>query len=70
MTWETFYLICFGVGLALTALSLAGGFHHFNRFTAGMTHNEGRPPIAKRFDEHFNRSSHRQSCPMMGIDIA
>ena len=34
MTWETFYLICFGVGLALTALSLAGGFHHHLHFGA------------------------------------
>jgi membrane protein implicated in regulation of membrane protease activity len=28
MTWEMFYLICFCIGLALAALSLAGGFHH------------------------------------------
>jgi hypothetical protein len=28
MTWEVFYLICFGVGLALTVLSFAGGLHH------------------------------------------
>ena len=27
MSWEMFYLICFGVGLALTVVSLAGGFH-------------------------------------------
>ena len=32
MTWEIFYLICFGVGLALTVLSLAGGFHHHVHF--------------------------------------
>jgi hypothetical protein len=33
MTWETFYLICFGIGLALTALSLAGGgLHHHLHF--------------------------------------
>jgi hypothetical protein len=32
MTWEIFYLICFGVGLALTVLSLAGGFHHHMHF--------------------------------------
>jgi hypothetical protein len=30
MTWEVFYLICFAVGLALTVLSVAGGFHHFH----------------------------------------
>jgi hypothetical protein len=28
MTWGIFYLICFGVGLALTVLSFAGGLHH------------------------------------------
>jgi hypothetical protein len=32
MTWEMFYLICFGVGLALTVLSLSGGFHHHVHF--------------------------------------
>ncbi len=32
MTWEIFYLICFAAGLALTALSLAGGFHHHFHF--------------------------------------
>jgi hypothetical protein len=29
MTWETFYLICFLVGLALAAFSLLGGMGHF-----------------------------------------
>jgi hypothetical protein len=28
MTWETFYLICFVVGLALSAVSLLGGMGH------------------------------------------
>ena len=29
MTWESFYLICFLVGLALSAVSLLGGMGHF-----------------------------------------
>jgi len=29
MTWETFYLVCFIVGLLLSALSLLGGMGHF-----------------------------------------
>ena len=29
MNWESFYLICFLVGLALSALSLLGGMGHF-----------------------------------------
>jgi membrane protein implicated in regulation of membrane protease activity len=29
MNWETFYLICFLVGLALSAVSLLGGMGHF-----------------------------------------
>jgi hypothetical protein len=29
MTWETFYLVCFVVGLALSAISLLGGMGHF-----------------------------------------
>jgi membrane protein implicated in regulation of membrane protease activity len=29
MTWETFYLTCFLVGLALSAVSLLGGMGHF-----------------------------------------
>ena len=32
MSWEMFYLICFGVGLALTVVSLTGGFHHHLHF--------------------------------------
>lgn len=30
MDWATFYLVCFAVGLALSFLSLAGGFGHFH----------------------------------------
>lgn len=30
MNWETFYLICFGVGLVLSVLSFAGGFGHLH----------------------------------------
>ena len=30
MNWESFYLICFGVGLTLSVLSFAGGFGHFH----------------------------------------
>jgi hypothetical protein len=46
MTWEVFYLICFAVGLALTVLSLAGGFHHhlhfgLHRVSAGHAHASG-----------------------------
>jgi len=46
MTWEVFYLICFAVGLALTVLSLAGGFHHhvhfgLHRLHAGHAHATG-----------------------------
>lgn len=37
MTWELFYLICFGVGLVLTAVSLlGGGLHHHMHF--GLHH--------------------------------
>lgn len=42
MHWETFYLVCFVVGLALSALSLLGGMGHF----AGHVHlpNVGHAP--------------------------
>ena len=30
MTWETFYLICFALGLSLTVLSVAGVFSHLH----------------------------------------
>ena len=30
MNWESFYLVCFGVGLALSVLSFMGGFGHFH----------------------------------------
>jgi membrane protein implicated in regulation of membrane protease activity len=32
MNWEMFYLICFGLGMALTVLSLASGGHHSIHF--------------------------------------
>jgi len=35
MNWESFYLVCFGVGLALSVLSFAGGFGHIH---AGHLH--------------------------------
>ena len=35
MTWETFYLSCFGIGLILSVLSFAGGFGHLH---IGHTH--------------------------------
>jgi hypothetical protein len=37
MNWESFYLICFGVGLLLSVLSFAGGFGHLHlgHFHAG-----------------------------------
>ena len=39
MTMETFYLICFVVGLVLSLLSIAGGFTHLHlgRFHIGHT---------------------------------
>jgi hypothetical protein len=43
MTWETFYLICFALGLSLTLLSFAGvfGHFHFGHFHAGVGHGVG-----------------------------
>ena len=35
MTWETFYLICFALGLSLTVLSFAGVFSHLGDGHAG-----------------------------------
>ena len=35
MTWESFYLICFLVGLFLSAFSLLGGMGHFGGLDAG-----------------------------------
>ena len=32
MHWETFYLVCFALGLVLSVLSFAGGFHHHLHF--------------------------------------
>jgi membrane protein implicated in regulation of membrane protease activity len=56
MNWEMFYLICFGVGLALTAVSLMGGFHphlhfglhhgvHIGHARAHGTGNRGVSPV-------------------------
>src|ERR1700748_1278105 len=37
MNWSMFYLVCFGLGLGLTVLSFAGGFHH--HFHIGLHHS-------------------------------
>ncbi len=41
MTWETFYLTCFVVGLVLSVLSFAGGFGHlhFGHLHIGHSHS-------------------------------
>jgi len=51
MTWETFYLICFVLGLSLTLLSFAGvfshlhfGHFHVNLAKAGHGHAGGHGP--------------------------
>jgi len=43
MTWETFYLICFVLGLSLTVLSFAGVFSHlhFGHFHLDLGHGHG-----------------------------
>jgi hypothetical protein len=43
MTWETFYLICFALGLSLTLLSFAGVFSHlhFGHFHWDLGHAHG-----------------------------
>jgi membrane protein implicated in regulation of membrane protease activity len=40
MNWESFYLVCFAVGLVLSVLSFAGGFGHLHlgHFHVGHTH--------------------------------
>lgn len=40
MNWETFYLICFALGLSLTVLSVAGVFSHlhFGHFHLNLGH--------------------------------
>jgi len=58
MTWQSFYLICFTVGLALSVLSFVGGFGHFHighlhlghahvghQGHAGHTHSNGASPF-------------------------
>jgi len=43
MTWETFYLICFVLGLSLTLLSFAGVFSHlhFGHYHLNVGHGHG-----------------------------
>ena len=48
MNWETFYLISFGVGLALTAVSLAGGFHHHLHIGLHHSAHAGHPQAGSR----------------------
>jgi len=47
MTWETFYLVCFVLGLALSALSLLGGMGHFGgHFHIHLPHAAHLPTAA------------------------
>jgi hypothetical protein len=39
MNWETFYLICFGIGLSLSVVSFVGGFHHSFHFGGHAAHS-------------------------------
>jgi membrane protein implicated in regulation of membrane protease activity len=41
MNWESFYLICFGVGLLLSVLSFAGGFGHMHLGHLHLGHGAG-----------------------------
>ncbi len=46
MNWETFYLICFGVGLVLAVISFAGGFHHHLHFSLHRLAHFGHGHVA------------------------
>jgi hypothetical protein len=47
MNWETFYLVCFVVGLALSVLSLLGGMGHFGgHFHLHLPHAAHLPTVA------------------------
>ena len=54
MTWETFYLVCFLVGLFLSAFSLLGGMGHFGGHVhlPHVPHAPHIPSAGQRF--HFN----------------
>jgi hypothetical protein len=47
MTWETFYLSCFGLGLSLTLLSFAGVFSHihFGHIHVHLGHGGGHAHV-------------------------
>jgi len=54
MTWATFYLICFVVGLALSALSLLGGLGHFG----GHLHVPHVPHVPHVHIGHVGHGAH------------
>src|ERR1035438_1948425 len=56
MTWESFYLICFLVGLLLSALSLLGGMGHFG----GHVPHAGHMP-------HVPHAGHAGHLPHGGV---
>jgi hypothetical protein len=45
MTWESFYLVCFLIGLFLSALSLLGGMGHFGGHVPHVAHLPHAPHI-------------------------
>jgi membrane protein implicated in regulation of membrane protease activity len=61
MSWEMFYLVCFGVGLALTVVSLLGGFHHGVHFGLhrGVHFGHG----------HAAHAAHRGVSPFNGFTL-
>jgi membrane protein implicated in regulation of membrane protease activity len=59
MSWEAFYLICFGLGLALTVVSLMGGFHHHLHF--GLHHGS--------HIGHAHGASNRGISPVNGLTL-
>jgi membrane protein implicated in regulation of membrane protease activity len=45
MHWETFYLVCFALGLALSAISLLGGLGHFGAAHLHVPHAGHLPHV-------------------------
>jgi hypothetical protein len=67
MSWETFYLICFALGLSLTVLSMLGVFSHLHLpgHVGGhaVGHVHGHLP-------HVRGSAHSEVSPVNGFTLA
>lgn len=70
MTWETFYLICFTLGLSLTVLSFAGVFSHMHFGHFHLNLGKGVPTGHAHTGGHATHGGKSGISPVNGFTLA